>query len=88
MCLRLSPCWFAYPCASAAAPITRAGTGVGATAKNICLCMSNMPELDGARLTLVSTTISSRGRLCCLIALPRISSERPFEYSYTRIVRA
>ena len=27
--------------------------------------------------TLVITTISSRGRLCCLMALPRMTSERP-----------
>ena len=29
--------------------------------------------------TLVMTTISSRGRLCCLIAFPRIISDRPLE---------
>ena len=30
--------------------------------------------------TLVIITISSRGRLSCLIAFPRIISEWPFEY--------
>jgi hypothetical protein len=34
--------------------------------------------------TLVKTTISSRGRLNCLIAFPRIFSDSPFEYIYRR----
>ena len=37
--------------------------------------------LNSKESTLVITTISSRGSLCCLIAFPRIISERPLEYT-------
>ncbi len=39
-------------------------------------------EADCCPHTLVMTTISSRGRLSALMALPRYTSERPFEYTF------
>ena len=38
-------------------------------------------EGNEGRLTLVRTTISSRGRLSCLIAFPRMTSDSPLEYT-------
>jgi len=38
-------------------------------------------ETDCCSHTFVMTTISSRGRLSTLMALPRCTSERPFEYT-------